>query len=167
MVLGKFRLKDGNYIKDIRSSRPKVSWKEGVLKTFTKFTGKYPGPNLESRDMGCDFSEKGHRNVGKGQNIFKIWDKMYKIWKYFEKRQLIARDNCTQYSCFPVNFFIEDLRWMLLAYPKHINIRPWMFWQGGLIFRKVDLNLSSQASKLLQMDYLKRNYWDKYSLQIF
>ena len=35
----------------------------------------------------CDFSEKGQK---KGQNktkYLKIWAKMYKIWKYFEKGQ--------------------------------------------------------------------------------
>ena len=67
MVLGKFRLKYGNYIKDIRSSRPKVSWKEGVLKKFTKFTGKYPGPNLESRDMGAIFQKKDIEMLEKGK----------------------------------------------------------------------------------------------------
>ena len=48
---------------------------------------------LELKVMGAFFfSEKGQRNVEKGQNIeyWKIWAKMKKIWKYFEKGQVIA-----------------------------------------------------------------------------
>ena len=32
----------------------------------------------------CDFSEKGQK-MSKRAKYLKIWAKMYKIWKYFEK----------------------------------------------------------------------------------
>ena len=41
-------------------------------------------------------AKKRTKNVKKGQNILKIWIKLYKIWKCFEKVQVIACDNCTQ-----------------------------------------------------------------------
>ena len=45
-----------------------------------------------SRKQGhvCDFSEKRQINVKKGQKYLKIWAKMFKIWKCFEKVEVIA-----------------------------------------------------------------------------
>ena len=53
--------------------------------------------------MGAIFSEKGQRNVEKGQNIWKFRQEMSKIWifwkkytKYSEKGQVTEYDNLTQ-----------------------------------------------------------------------
>ena len=54
------------------------------------------GPILENKGMGAIFSEKGQRNVEKGQNTWKFGQKMYKIRKYSEKGQVTACDNRTQ-----------------------------------------------------------------------
>ena len=50
-----------------------------------------------SRKSGyaCDFSEKGQKDDKKRVKYLKIWTKMYKIWKCFEKGQVIACDYCT------------------------------------------------------------------------
>ena len=48
------------------------------------------GPILENKGMGAIFSEKGQRNVEKGQNTWKFGQKMYKIRKYSEKGQVHA-----------------------------------------------------------------------------
>ena len=47
-------------------------------------------PILENKGMGAIFSEKGQRNVEKGQNTWKFGQKMYKIRKYSEKGQVHA-----------------------------------------------------------------------------
>ena len=58
------------------------------------------GPILESKGMLTIFSEtaeKSKKNVEeqKRAKYLKIWAKIYKIWKYFEKGQGIAGDiNC-------------------------------------------------------------------------
>ena len=56
------------------------------------------GIRAYSRKWGHEFSfsENGQRNVEKGQNTWKFGQKIYKIWKYFEKAQVIACDNCTE-----------------------------------------------------------------------
>ena len=38
----------------------------------------------------CDFSEKGQKKA----KYLKIWSKVYKMWKYFEKGQSHACDYC-------------------------------------------------------------------------
>ena len=43
---------------------------------------------------GC--SEKGGKKKVKRAKYLKIWAKMHKIWKYFEKGQVIACDYCMQ-----------------------------------------------------------------------
>ena len=48
--------------------------------------------------MGAIFSEKGQRNVEKGQNTWKFGQKMYKIRKYSEKGQVTACNNRTQWT---------------------------------------------------------------------
>ena len=61
----------------------------------------------------CDFSEKGRKkekNVKeqKRAKYLKIWTKMYKIWKYFEKRQvIIARNKLLEIVVF------QRTRWMI------------------------------------------------------
>ena len=54
------------------------------------------GPILENKGMGAIFSEKGQRNVEKGQNTWKFGQKINKIRKYSEKGQVTACDNRTQ-----------------------------------------------------------------------
>ena len=46
------------------------------------------GSILESKSIRAIFSEKGQKRA----KYLKIWAKMYKIWKYFEKGQAIARN---------------------------------------------------------------------------
>ena len=48
-------------------------------------------PILESKGMRAIFQKKGKDKVKKGK-IFENSGKMYKIWKYFEKGQVIACD---------------------------------------------------------------------------
>ena len=50
------------------------------------------GPILESKGMRAIFQKKGKKRA----KYLKIWAKMYKIWKYFEKGQVIACDYRTQ-----------------------------------------------------------------------
>ena len=45
--------------------------------------------------MGAIFQKKG-KEMLKRAKYLKIWAKMYKIWKYFEKGQVTAWDNCMQ-----------------------------------------------------------------------
>ena len=54
------------------------------------------GPILENKGMGAIFSEKGQRNVEKGQNTWKFGQKLYKIKKYSEKGQVTACNNRMQ-----------------------------------------------------------------------
>ena len=54
------------------------------------------GPILENSGMGAIFSEKGQRNVEKGQNTWKFGQKLYKIKKYSEKGQVTACNNRMQ-----------------------------------------------------------------------
>ena len=49
------------------------------------------GPVLESNGMCAIFQKKGKKGQ-KRANYFKIWAKMYKIWKYFEKGHPFACD---------------------------------------------------------------------------
>ena len=52
-----------------------------------------PGPVLESKCMGAIFQKKGKKMLTKG----KIFANLGKnIWKYFEKRQVMACNNPTQ-----------------------------------------------------------------------
>ena len=46
--------------------------------------------------MGVFIQKKGQGNIEKGQNILKFGQKLYRIWKYFEKGQMIACDNHVQ-----------------------------------------------------------------------
>ena len=48
------------------------------------------GPILVNKGMGAIFSEKGQRNVEKGENTWKFGQKMYKIRRYSEKGQVHA-----------------------------------------------------------------------------
>ena len=48
------------------------------------------GPILEGKGMRAIFSEKGQKSAKK--KYMKIWTKMYKIWKYFEKGQPYASE---------------------------------------------------------------------------
>ena len=48
------------------------------------------GPILENKGMDATFSEKGQRNVEKGENTWKFGQKMYKIRRYSEKGQVHA-----------------------------------------------------------------------------
>ena len=60
----------------------------------------FSGAILESKGNAYDFSEKLQKRPKnwkkKGTKYLKIWAKMYKIWKYFGKRQVIACDYRTQ-----------------------------------------------------------------------
>ena len=49
------------------------------------------GPILESKGMRAIFHEKGKKGQKRAKYL-KIWAKMYKIWKYFEKGQPHACD---------------------------------------------------------------------------
>ena len=62
-----------------------LAWNREILSGFI----------LESKGIGAVF-QKMAKNCWKSKKYLKIWDKMYKIWKYFEKEQVIACDNCTQ-----------------------------------------------------------------------
>ena len=56
------------------------------------------GPILGSKGMRAIFQKKGPKKK-KGQKrakYLKNWAKMYKIWKYFEKGQMIACEYHTQ-----------------------------------------------------------------------
>ena len=53
------------------------------------------GPILDSQGHACDFSEKGQKKIKRAKYL-KIWAKIYKIWKYIEKGQVIACDYRTQ-----------------------------------------------------------------------
>ena len=73
----------------------KLDWEEKLSDFYVKsmlkiLTGTIP----ESKGMGAIFSEKVQRNVRMAKSL-KIWAKMYKIWEYFEKWQLILTcNNC-------------------------------------------------------------------------
>ena len=54
-----------------------------------------PGPILESKDMGATFQEKDKKIMKKGK-ILESLSEMFKIWKYFEKGQVIVCNNCMQ-----------------------------------------------------------------------
>ena len=51
-------------------------------------------PILENKDMHVIFQKKGKKNL-KREKYLKIWAKMYKILKYFEKGPVIACNYCT------------------------------------------------------------------------
>ena len=48
----------------------------------------HAGPILESKGMGVIFQKNG-KECWKRTKYLKIWAKIYKIWKYFEKGQVI------------------------------------------------------------------------------
>ena len=54
------------------------------------------GPILENKGMGAISSEKGQRNIEKGQSTWKFGQKMYKIRKCSEKEQVTVCDSRTQ-----------------------------------------------------------------------
>ena len=55
-----------------------------------------PGPILESKGMRAIFQKKGKKKFKKRVKYWKISAKMYKIWKYFEKGQVIVCNYYTQ-----------------------------------------------------------------------
>ena len=57
---------------------------KNILPNVTPFSD-IAGPILERKDMHAIFQKKGKR-----AKYFKIWAKMYKIRKYFEKGSLIC-----------------------------------------------------------------------------
>ena len=58
---------------------------------FRTLSDIYAGPILESKGMRAIFQKKG-KKMAKRAKYLKIWAKMYKIWKYFEKGQPHACD---------------------------------------------------------------------------
>ena len=61
---------------------------------YVKYSIEHAGPILEKK-YACDFSEKGPKERGqKMTKYLKIWAKMYRTSKYFEKRQLHACNYC-------------------------------------------------------------------------
>ena len=66
---------------------------------FIYYLNSIQGLFYKVRAHACDFSEKEQKNAKKGQRrakYLKTWAKMYKIWKYFEKRQAIVCNYTTQ-----------------------------------------------------------------------
>ena len=51
-------------------------------------------PISENKDMHVIFQKKGKKNL-KRKKYLKIWAKMYKVLKYFEKGPVIACNYCT------------------------------------------------------------------------
>ena len=55
-------------------------------------------PILENTVMGTKkkLAKKKGKEMLKRASYLKIWGKMHKIWKYFEKGQVIPGNNCMQ-----------------------------------------------------------------------
>ena len=65
---------------------------------FFFFFLNFAGPILESRDMRAIFQKKGKERQ-KWAKYLKIWGKVYKMWKYFEKGSLDSRTHETARIC--------------------------------------------------------------------
>ena len=66
-----------------------------IKKVLTNNSAWFWGPILESKGMHAIFQERGgerERKMLEKGKIFEKWEKTHKIWKYFEKRQVIACD---------------------------------------------------------------------------
>ena len=103
---------------------------------------------------GCNFLEKGQINIENGQNIWKLeqkctkfenilkkdltwkwskylktWTKMYKIWKYFEKGQIIARNKLLENV-----LIILAVSWRKKSGKDPFLLFLWTFWKHFFIW---------------------------------